>query len=99
MNARRAGAIVLNILAWAFRLAAIVMCAITVVLCFPGMSAKLNLVGLIVDLSRSIPSAVAGYGVIASPLGGVFRFDFALIAVVCFALDYLCLRLSHSLRR
>ena len=74
------------------------MCLITILLCFPGVSAKLNLVGFIVDLSRAVPSVLAGYGVIASPFGGVFRFDFALVAFLFFVIDYVCIRLSRTLR-
>lgn len=98
MNSRNAGAIALNILAYAFRLCGIFMCLVTVLLCFPGISAKLNLVGFIVDLSRVLPTAIAGYGVITSPFGGVFRFDFAVIAFLLFLLDFLCIRGSRNLR-
>ena len=52
MDLRRAGAIVLSIVAIALRLCAIAMCAITVVLCFSGLSARLNMVGFVVVLSR-----------------------------------------------
>lgn len=98
MEARKAGAVALNILAFVLRLCGIAMCLIVIALCFSGIAAKLNIVGLVVDLSRTIPGAIAGYGVIASPFGGVFRFDFALIAAVCFVLDYACTRGSRALR-
>lgn len=98
MDSRRAGAIALSIVAVAFRMCAIAMCAITVVLCFSGLSARLNMVGFVVDLSRAIPAVIAGYGVITSPFGGVFRFDFALVAAVLFLLDYACCRAARALR-
>ena len=98
MDLRRAGAIALSIIAVAFRLAAVAMCAITVVLCFSGLSARLNMVGFVVDLSRTMPAIIAGYGVITSPFGGVFRFDFALVAAALFLLDYACCRASRVLR-
>ena len=98
MNSRRAGAIACAILSYVCRLAGIFMCLITILLCFPGVSAKLNLVGFIVDLSRAVPAVLAGYGVIASPFGGVFRFDFALVGFVFFLIDYICIRVSRTLR-
>lgn len=98
MNSRRAGAITCAILSYVSRFIGIFMCLITILLCFPGVSAKLNLVGFIVDLSRAVPSVLAGYGVIASPFGGVFRFDFALVAFLFFVIDYVCIRLSRTLR-
>lgn len=98
MDLRRAGAIVLSIVAIALRLCAIAMCAITVVLCFSGLSARLNMVGFVVDLSRAMPAVIAGYGVITTPFGGVFRLDFALVAAVLFLLDYVCCRVSRALR-
>ena len=70
----------------------------SIVLCFSGLVAKLNIVGFIVDLSRALPAAIAGWGVIASPFGGVFRFDFALVALACFILDYVCQRASRLVR-
>lgn len=97
--ARRAGAVALAIVAWACRLAAIALCAITVILCFSGLSARLDMVGLVVDLSRALPTAIAGYGLITTPFGGVFRFDFALVAGILFLSDHLCSRASLALRR
>ena len=98
MNSRRAGAIVCSILSYACRVLGIFMCLITILLCFPGVSAKLNLVGFIVDLSRAVPSVLEGYGVIASPFGGVFRFDFALVGFIFFVIDHICVRVSRRLR-
>lgn len=98
MDSRKAGAIALSVVSMALRIFGIFMCLVTVILCFPGVTAKLNLVGFIVDLSRAVPSIIAGYGVIASPFGGVFRFDFALVAFFCFSIDYACQRFSLQLR-
>lgn len=98
MDSRNAGAIALAIISYALRICGIFMCLMTIVLCFPGVTAKLNLVGFVVELSRSVPGAIAGYGLVASPFGGVFRLDFALVALVCFALDFGCIRLADRLR-
>lgn len=98
MDTRKAGAVALIILAYAFRLMAIALCVITCVLCFSGITARLGIVGIVTDLSRTLPQLIAGYGVISSPFGGVFRLDFALTAVALFLLDYLCCRASRALR-
>ena len=98
MDSRKAGAVALIVLAYILRLCAIALCALTVLLCFSGIASRLSLVGFVVTLSRTLPSAIAGYGVIATPFGGVFRFDFACTAALLFALDYLCTRASYALR-
>lgn len=98
MDSRNAGAIALTIISYALRICGIFMCLVTIVLCFPGVTAKLNLVGFVVELSRSVPGAIAGYGLVASPFGGVFRLDFALVAAVCFAADFGCIKLADRLR-
>ena len=98
MGARRAGATALAVLAYVFRFAGIALCALTCALCFSGVAAQLGIVGIVVDLSRAIPSAISGYGVVASPFGGVFRLDFAIVAAVFYALDYACVRVSSAIR-
>lgn len=98
MDARRAGAVALTLLSYAFRILAITGCVLTVLLCFGGVSTRLNIASAVVDLSRALPELIAGYGVVASPFGGVFRLDFALTAVVLFALDYGCARAARALR-
>lgn len=98
MEWRRALAIALHIFSFILRLAAIALCAVTVLLCFPGAVSSLGLVGVVVDLSHALPSAIAGYGVIVSPFGGVFRFDYVIMAVVLFAVDAICARVARRLR-
>ena len=98
MDARRAGAIALTVMGFACRVIAFALCALTVALCFNGFAAKLNIVSLVVDLTRALPAVIAGYGLVATPLGGVFRFDFACMAVAFFLIDYACARVARSLR-
>lgn len=98
MDARRAGAIAAGILSIACRLLAIALCALTVLLCFSGVSARLGIVTFVVDLTRTLPDLIAGYGLIPTPFGGVFRFDFLLVALVLFAVDYAFARLARALR-
>lgn len=97
MDVRRAIALSLSIFAVALRLCAIGLCAIAALLCFNGIASQLNLVGFVVDLSRSMPTAIAGYGVLTTPFGGVFRFDFVLAALLLFLIDYACVRASRFL--
>ena len=94
MNSRKAAAVAMSIIAIACRICGIFMSAMTVLLCFSGLTAKLQ----IVELSRALPSAIAGYGVITSPFGGVFRLDYAIVAVILFVADYLLTRASRRVR-
>ena len=102
MNSRKATAVAMSIIAIACRISGIFMSAMTVLLCFSGLTAKLQIVGFVVELSRALsralPSAIAGYGVITSPFGGVFRLDYAIVAVILFAIDYLLTRASRRVR-
>lgn len=98
MDSRKALAVALTLLGFAFRLFALVLCALTVILCFNGVATMLGIVEFVVDLTQALPDIIAGYGLIPTPFGGVFRFDFAVMAVVCFALDYALARISRSIR-
>lgn len=98
MDSRKALAVALALLGFAFRLFALVLCALTVILCFNGVATMLGIVTFVVDLTQALPDIIAGYGLIPTPFGGVFRFDFAVMAVVCFALDYALARISRSIR-
>lgn len=98
MDSRRALAVALSLLGFAFRLFALVLCALTVVLCFNGFATMLGIVNFVVDLTRALPDIIAGYGLIPTPFGGVFRFDFAVVAAVCFFVDYLLGCISQTIR-
>lgn len=98
MQMRKAAAIACSILSIVSRLCGVALCLLAVLLCFPGVASRLNLVSFIIDLSSALPNVIAGYGLIPSPFGGVFRFDYAICAVVLFLLDYALSRASHRLR-
>lgn len=98
MDSRRAGAIALTVLSAASRFIALLLCVLTVALCFNGIATKLNIVTFVVELTQALPKVIAGYGLIATPFGGVFRFDFASMAAAFFLFDYLFARLARSLR-
>ena len=98
MNSRKATAVAMSIIAIACRICGIFMSAMTVLLCFSGLTAKLKIVGFGVELSRARPSASAGYGGITAPFGGVFRLEYAIVAVILFVADYLLTRASRRVR-
>ena len=84
MNSRKAAAVAMSIIAIACRICGIFMSAMTVLLCFSGLTAKLQIVGFVVELSRALPSAIAGYG--------------AIVAIILFVADYLLTRASRRVR-
>lgn len=98
MEARKAAAVALNICAYAFRVIGIALCILVIMLCFPGIVNQLGLTGCVIDLSRVLPGVIAGWGVIVSPFGGVFRFDFLIVGIVFFVLDFACSRISRAVR-
>ena len=97
MQVRRAAYIVLSIIGWAFRIAAVVVCLVTAALCFSRLSSMTLVAALATSLAYALPASVAGYGLVASPFGGVFRFDFACLALVLFLLDFGCSWLAAKL--
>lgn len=98
MDARKAGAIALNVVSFTCRILAQLLCFLTVALCFSGVTTRLGIVTFVIELTQTLPDIIAGYGLIPTPFGGVFRFDFMLMAIVLFAIDYLCARVARSLR-
>lgn len=98
MDMRNAGAVALSIVSIACRLLALSLCVLSVVLCFPGISSRLGIVSFVVELTQALPDVIAGYGLIATPFGGVFRFDFLLMTIVLFVVDYVCARIAYGLR-
>lgn len=98
MGARAAAAIACKVLAVAFRVLGLGLTALTLVLCFANIPLKAASTGFVVDLTRSLPSAISGYGLVPTPSGGVFRTDFAIIAVLLLAADYALSKASARLR-
>ena len=98
MDLRIAGAVALTVFSYIARACAILLGLLTVLLCFPGVAVRLNIMGLVMDLTQALPDVIAGYGLITSPFGGVFRFDFALAMVFLLAVDYAAQRAARALR-
>lgn len=59
-----------------------------------AVALALHVAPLALALTQAIPAPLCFFGVVASPFGGVFRTDFALLAV-CF---FLLAKLLHFLR-
>ena len=49
-------------------------------------------------ISRLIPAPMSGLFVFQTPFEGAFRGDFAIVAIVLLVLDWICCRVSASLR-
>ena len=67
-------------------------------LCFNGLAARLGLWSAASAVALALPEAIAGFGVIATPFGGVFRTDFLIAALGLFLADHLCSLLAGLLR-
>ena len=75
------------IAAWGCRILAVLLCLLTAALCFSSLASLELVASLSVDLAYALPASIAGYGLVASPFGGVFRLDFAVLALLLFCVD------------
>ena len=98
MSGRKAAALACTLLAWGLRLCAIGHIALTIALSFSGMATRLGIVNLVLDIAQVLPAVIAGWGLVATPFGGVFRLDFVIVALVLFLADYVLLRIADALR-
>lgn len=98
MSGRKAAALACTLLAWGLRLCAIGLIALTIALSFSGMATRLGIVNLLLDIAQVLPAVIAGWGLVATPFGGVFRLDFVIVALVFFLADYVLLRIADALR-
>lgn len=89
---------VLRLLAWTCRLFAILYAAMALALCFGPVSALTPVADLAFWLQSLIPGALSGLFVWISPLGGSFRGDFAICAIVLFIADWALVRASVAVR-
>ncbi|MDO4428153.1 MAG: hypothetical protein Q4B91_01405 [Atopobiaceae bacterium] len=88
----RLGAFVCRTLAWAF----VALVAANAVL---PAGPRALLLGVNALASATVPGPVAGLFVFATPFGGAFRGDFAIVAIVLLVLDWLLCRISVPARR
>ncbi len=93
-----AGKALLGAVGFAFRFAGWALVALVVVDLFLTGPARTAVLPLNTLLSRAIPEAISGSFVISTPLGGAFRGDFALVAVLFFLIDWVFCKIASSLR-
>ncbi|MDJ1121434.1 hypothetical protein QJ043_02350 [Olsenella sp. YH-ols2217] len=84
-------------LAYVFRVLAVLTSLLVLALCL-GSAVSLGVLDWVVKLDATIPSGLSGVLVYATPLGGAFRGDFFIAALVLFVCDWACCRLSAALR-
>lgn len=97
----RRGAPVAAALGWAavaLRVAAWVLVGLVVADAVLPAGARTYLLAANGLATRLVPDALSGLFVFQTPLGGAFRGDFAVLAIVLLVLDWICCRASASLR-
>ncbi len=98
----RAGASALgtvaHVVAVICRICAIVLSVLVIAAACLSGSMRLYLVGLMNVVGRWIPRPLLGVLVVETPLGGAFRGDFALTAIILFVIDWMLCRLARRWR-
>lgn len=84
-------------LAYVFRVLALLTSVLVLLLCI-GSAVRLGVLTWVQNLDSMIPAPLSGVLVYGTPLGGAFRGDFFIAAVVLFVCDWACCRISASLR-
>lgn len=80
------------------RICAIVLSVLVIAAACLSGSMRLYLVGLLNVVGRWIPRPLLGTLVVETPLGGAFRGDFALTALILFIIDWMLCRLARHWR-
>ncbi|MDI9590455.1 MAG: hypothetical protein QM302_05395 [Acidobacteriota bacterium] len=88
----------LHLLALALRLAAIALAASFVLAAVLTDAHRATLVSALNLTSSLIPPGLLGVLVYETPFGGALRGDLAIASIILFCADWLCMRLSASLR-
>lgn len=91
-------AFVLRVLALLARVAAIVLAVLVVASVFLNGSLRETMLQAMRLTPLLVPSALLGRFVYETPFGGVLRGDLALASLILFIVDWLCMRLSDSVR-
>lgn len=84
----------LYILSCACLAASLLLLALTASLLSTQVALALHVAPVALALTQLLPAPLCFWGVVASPFGGVFRTDFAIVAIVLFILA----RALHLLR-
>lgn len=96
-NRKHTEALLLKVGAYIARACGILLTVLVVVLTFASAT-SLGLYYLVDAITSWIPSVLSGTWVIATPLGGVFRGDLAVCAVLCFILDWALSKASNTVK-
>lgn len=94
----RVASTLLYVLAWIFRICAWVVCAITILSCFNLIYRFAPVASVLGVVQGATPGVLVGRLSLETPFGGLFRGDFAVVALCLFVLDWVCLRVSANLR-
>lgn len=95
---RSAAARVLRALALACRICAWALVALVVADALLPAGPRALLLGVNGAVTQLVPEPLRGLLVFAIPLGGAFRGDFAVLAIVLLVADWLLCRIAASLR-
>lgn len=78
------------------------VCVVLLLLCASLLSSEvavaLRVAPAALTVTRLLPAPLSFWGVLASPLGGVFRTDFVLAALACYILAKLVRRIARILK-
>ncbi|MBM6774137.1 hypothetical protein [Olsenella profusa] len=88
----------LRVLALVCRVCAWALAALVVADALLPAGPRALLLGVNGAVTQLVPAALRGLLVFATPLGGAFRGDFAVLAIVLLVADWLLCRIAASLR-
>ncbi len=97
--ARRIISLILYIIACACVVVSIVLLLVTAALLVSDVAVTLRVAPLALDITRLLPDFLQYWSVISSPFGGVFRTDFAVVALVFFILAALIRRIARRVKK
>ncbi|MGN0287766.1 MAG: hypothetical protein ACI4B6_08890 [Atopobiaceae bacterium] len=89
---------VLALFSWVFRIAAIFIAGVVVLDSLSLGAGRTELLRVTALISSLIPQGLSGMYVMDTPLGGAFRGDFAIVALVLLVVDWILCRIRASLR-
>lgn len=95
---RESPIIILRILSMLFRVLALILAFIILLLLF-GTSARFNLVDQVAVLSAIAPFGGNAALLVPTPFGGAIHGDLCILCIVLFILDWFCLRFSNRLAK
>lgn len=95
---RKLVASVLYVLSCALLAVCVFLLLLTLALVSSQAAVALRVAPAALALTQLLPAPLAFWGVLASPLGGVFRTDFVLAALVCFVAAKLSRRIGKALK-